>query len=178
MRWIGVDWDVLREYLIYWGFIPSPIPPKHSNPKVSKLSLKGEEVRSDTPLLKFQLLPEELLAPSSFLNLRFETAAIGHSGTKLQYRQLPWRGKRHWFYLPHEGSFVLFSIHINLNFKQTKIFYNFFNLFQFIWDRSNKTWIGREAQSRMFWPAITTSSWGDRTVLLNTIDLVVRRIWV
>jgi hypothetical protein len=85
----------LREYLIYWGFIPSPIPPKHSNPKVSKLSLKGEEVRSDTPLLKFQLLPEELLAPSSFLNLRFETAAIGHSGTKLQYRQLPWRGKRH-----------------------------------------------------------------------------------
>jgi hypothetical protein len=26
--------------LIYWGFIPSPIPPKHSNPKVSKLSLK------------------------------------------------------------------------------------------------------------------------------------------
>jgi hypothetical protein len=40
MRWIGVDWDVLREYLIYWGFIPSPIPPKHSNPKVSKLSLR------------------------------------------------------------------------------------------------------------------------------------------
>jgi hypothetical protein len=33
----------LREYLIYWGFTPSPIPPKHSNPKVSKLGLKKKE---------------------------------------------------------------------------------------------------------------------------------------
>jgi hypothetical protein len=39
MSEIGVDWDILREYLIYYGFIPSPIPPKHSNPKVSKLGL-------------------------------------------------------------------------------------------------------------------------------------------
>jgi hypothetical protein len=31
----------LREYLIYWGFTPSPIPPKHSNPRVSKLGLNG-----------------------------------------------------------------------------------------------------------------------------------------
>jgi hypothetical protein len=29
----------LREYLIYWGFTTSPIPPKHSNPRVSKLGL-------------------------------------------------------------------------------------------------------------------------------------------
>lgn len=110
----------------------------------SKL-FKGEEVRSDT---------------RSFLNLRFETAAIGHTGTKLQYRQ-PWRGEKHWFYLPHECLFVLLLIYINLNFKQIKIFHKFFNLFQSTWDRWNKTWIGRKAQSRMFWRAITTSSWGD-----------------
>lgn len=122
----------------------------------SKL-FKGEEVRSDT---------------RSFLNLRFETAAIGHTGTKLQYRQ-PWRGEKHWFYLPHECLFVLLLIYINLNFKQIKIFHKFFNLFQSTWDRWNKTWIGRKAQSRMFWRAITTSSWGDRTVLLNIIGLFV-----
>jgi hypothetical protein len=29
----------LREYLIYWGFTPSPIPSKHSNPRLSKLGL-------------------------------------------------------------------------------------------------------------------------------------------
>jgi hypothetical protein len=41
MSGIGVDWGVLREYLIYWGFTSSPIPSKHSNPRVSKLSLRA-----------------------------------------------------------------------------------------------------------------------------------------
>jgi hypothetical protein len=37
----------LREYLIYWEFTPSPIPPKHSNPKVSKLGLSGVHPASE-----------------------------------------------------------------------------------------------------------------------------------
>jgi hypothetical protein len=36
-----MDLDVLREYLIYWGFTPSSIPTKSSNPKVSKVALRN-----------------------------------------------------------------------------------------------------------------------------------------
>jgi hypothetical protein len=45
MSEIGVDWDVLREYFIYWGFTHSPIPSNHSNHKISKLGLKGKDER-------------------------------------------------------------------------------------------------------------------------------------
>jgi hypothetical protein len=39
MRRIEVDWDVLGEFLIYWGFKHSSIPPNHFNPIVPKLGL-------------------------------------------------------------------------------------------------------------------------------------------
>jgi hypothetical protein len=47
MRRIEVDWDVLGEFLIYWGFKHSSIPPNHFNPRVPKLGLSvadGETV--------------------------------------------------------------------------------------------------------------------------------------
>jgi hypothetical protein len=40
MEGIGVDCDVLWEFLIYWGFIYSLIPPNHFNTRVPKLGLK------------------------------------------------------------------------------------------------------------------------------------------
>jgi hypothetical protein len=41
MRRIEVDWDVLGEFLIYWRFKHSSIPPNHFNPRIPKLGLKG-----------------------------------------------------------------------------------------------------------------------------------------
>jgi hypothetical protein len=39
MRGVEVDWDVLWEFLTYWGFIHSLIPPNHFNTRVPKLGL-------------------------------------------------------------------------------------------------------------------------------------------
>jgi hypothetical protein len=54
IRGIGVDWDVLWEFLIYWGFKHSSIPSKHSNPRVSKLSLKCFLVRKAVSMGRYQ----------------------------------------------------------------------------------------------------------------------------
>lgn len=40
MRGVQVDWDVLQEFLTYWGFIHSLIPPNHFNTRVPKLGLR------------------------------------------------------------------------------------------------------------------------------------------
>jgi hypothetical protein len=40
MRGVEVDCDVLQEFLTYWGFILSLIPPNHFNTRVPKLGLK------------------------------------------------------------------------------------------------------------------------------------------
>jgi hypothetical protein len=61
----------LREYLIYWGFTPSPIPPKHSNPKVSKLGLM-DSLETQIPFAKrivekiSSFLPQSLLIPKRY----------------------------------------------------------------------------------------------------------------
>ena len=41
MKGIGVDCDVLWEFLIYWGFIHSPIHSNHFNTRIPKLGLRG-----------------------------------------------------------------------------------------------------------------------------------------
>jgi hypothetical protein len=78
----------LREYLIYWGFTPSPIPLKHSNPKVSKLGLRDiinisddnivntQESNVQDELIDKSLMLLNLFIPCKQLSLKREILSV------------------------------------------------------------------------------------------------------